>query len=146
MDASGPGSTLRRARETRRLSVDDIADRTKIAPHILEAIDSDALDHVPKGVFARGYLRAYAREVGVDSETLIGDYLAEQDDTGEDVLDQLRKRFRLREPGRGHQLELVLVIVAVVCLLVILSRSPEQSADNGDLRDQPAIVQTDHPG
>jgi hypothetical protein len=71
------GGELRAARRARKLSIDDIARATKIAPVVLRAIEDNAFDHVPPGVFARGFLRAYAREVGLDAESLVRRYRAE---------------------------------------------------------------------
>jgi hypothetical protein len=71
------GGELRAARRARNLSIDDIARATKIAPVVLRAIEDNAFDHVPPGVFARGFLRAYAREVGLDAESLVRRYRTE---------------------------------------------------------------------
>lgn len=65
------GTTLRAARERRNLSIDRIAAATKIAPAILHAIERNDFDRIPGGLFTRGYIRAYAREVGLDGEALV---------------------------------------------------------------------------
>jgi cytoskeletal protein RodZ len=71
------GGELRAARRARKLSIDDISRATKIAPTLLRAIEDNAFDRVPRGLFARGFLRAYAREVGLDAESLVRHYRAE---------------------------------------------------------------------
>lgn len=71
------GATLKRARETRGLSGDDLARRTRIAPRLLAAMEQDDWTKLPGGIFTRGYLRAYAREVGLDGEALVQQYEAE---------------------------------------------------------------------
>jgi cytoskeletal protein RodZ len=71
------GARLRAIREERGLSVDDIARRTMIAPRILRAIEGDDFSAVPAGIFARGYLRAYAKAVGVSADEIIARYLEE---------------------------------------------------------------------
>jgi cytoskeletal protein RodZ len=73
------GGELRTARHARALSIADIAKATKISPRILHAIEAGAFDTVPRGPFMRGYLTAYARQVGLDGETLIRSYRAEFD-------------------------------------------------------------------
>src|SRR5437773_11028760 len=65
------GGELRAARCARKRSIDDISRATKIAPQVLRAIENDRFEAVPGGVFARGFLRAYAREVGLDGEELV---------------------------------------------------------------------------
>jgi cytoskeleton protein RodZ len=71
------GGDLRRARTARKLSLADIAARTKINQTILRAIEQNRFDRVPGGLFTRGYLRAYAREVHLDPEEIVERYRAE---------------------------------------------------------------------
>src|SRR5262249_20202544 len=68
------GGELRAARRARKLTINDISRTTKIAPVVLRAIENNAFDTVPRGLFTRGFLRAYAREVGVDAESLVQRY------------------------------------------------------------------------
>lgn len=69
------GERLRLARESAGLSLHDMSVRTKIQVAILEAMERDEFEHVPGGLFVRGFLRAYAREVGLEPEALVSDYL-----------------------------------------------------------------------
>jgi cytoskeleton protein RodZ len=69
------GERLRLAREQAGLSIDDMSARTKIQLAILEAIERDEFERVPGGLFVRGFLRAYAREVGLEPEAIVADYL-----------------------------------------------------------------------
>ena len=71
------GGDLRRARTARHLSLAEISNRTKINGSLLRAIEDNRFDRVPPGLFTRGYLRAYAREVELDPETLVERYRAE---------------------------------------------------------------------
>src|SRR5687767_15066864 len=59
-------SELRHARERLGLSLRDIADRTKIRTTILGAIENNETDRLPPPIFTRGFVKAYAREVGLD--------------------------------------------------------------------------------
>jgi cytoskeleton protein RodZ len=62
------GETLRRERERRRLSLDQVSHELKIAPRFLEAIESEQFDHLPGGVFAKSFVRQYARMLELDEE------------------------------------------------------------------------------
>jgi cytoskeletal protein RodZ len=73
------GAILQSARERRGLSLDALAHRTKISVRVLRAIESNAFDRVPQGIFMRGYLRAYAQEVGLDPAATVEQYLAQFD-------------------------------------------------------------------
>ena len=68
---------LRRARERAELSLEDLSHRTKIQLHLLEAMERGDFAHVPGGLFARGFLRAFAKEVRLDPEAMVADYLEE---------------------------------------------------------------------
>src|SRR2546430_11869139 len=71
------GGDLRRARTARHLSLAEVSNRTKINGSLLRAIEDNRFDRVPPGLFTRGYLRAYAREVELDPETIVDRYRAE---------------------------------------------------------------------
>jgi hypothetical protein len=71
------GATLRQARTTRKLACEQLASTTRIPLRIIVAMEQDEWAKVPGGLFARGYLRAYAREVGLDGDALAAQYDAE---------------------------------------------------------------------
>src|SRR5437016_2411394 len=73
----GVGNQLRQAREQHGISLTELSDRTKISQPNLRAIERDDFDRVPGGLFTRGFLRAYAHEVGLDPEPLVQQYLEE---------------------------------------------------------------------
>jgi cytoskeletal protein RodZ len=71
------GETLRRERELREISLRDIADATKINMRYLEALEHNRFEILPGGVFNKGFIRAYARFIGVNGEALVDGYLQE---------------------------------------------------------------------
>ncbi len=71
------GTTLRNARERRGLSIESLSHITRINPDLLRAIESNAFDKVPGGIFLRGFLRSYAREVSLDPELVVRWYVDE---------------------------------------------------------------------
>jgi cytoskeleton protein RodZ len=68
---------LRGAREDTGLSLQELAARTKIKVSTLEAMERGEFDRLPRGVFMRGFLRACARELSLDPETLVASYSLE---------------------------------------------------------------------
>jgi hypothetical protein len=68
-----PGAQLREARRQRKLTLGEISNRTKIPIHMLEAIERNELDRLPRGIFTRGFLRGYAAEVGLDPEEIVNE-------------------------------------------------------------------------
>jgi cytoskeletal protein RodZ len=79
------GAALRRVREQRGLSIEQLAHATKIAPLTIRAIEQNQIERVPRGIFLRGFLRAYAGHVGLDVEDTVAKYLAQFDELPEPV-------------------------------------------------------------
>lgn len=70
------GDKLRQQREQRGISLDAISNATKIGTRMLRAIEDEHFDQLPGGVFNKGFVRAYARQVGLNEEEAIAGYLA----------------------------------------------------------------------
>lgn len=76
-EAATIGAELRRAREQAGLSLAEVAQRTKIRPGILTEIDEDAHDRLPALTYTLGFVKAYARTVGLDPATVAERYRQE---------------------------------------------------------------------
>ena len=70
------GEKLRKQREQRGITLDAISKTTKISTRMLRALEDEHFDQLPGGVFNKGFVRAYARQVGLNEEEAITDYLA----------------------------------------------------------------------
>jgi cytoskeleton protein RodZ len=70
------GSRLKQEREQRGVTLDDISLSTKIGTRMLRALEEEHFDQLPGGIFNKGFIRAYARTLGMDEEQAIADYLA----------------------------------------------------------------------
>lgn len=70
------GILLRRARERRGLSLQDVARVTRISDRWIPALEEARLDLLPAPVFVKGYVRSYARTVGLDEDDLVDRYQA----------------------------------------------------------------------
>jgi hypothetical protein len=70
------GDKFRKAREKKELSLDDVSNVTKIGSRMLQAIEEEHFDQLPGGVFNKGFIRAYAKHLGLNSEDAVTDYLA----------------------------------------------------------------------
>src|SRR3954469_15097450 len=70
------GERLQREREMRSITLDEIANSTKIGTRLLHALEAEEFDKLPGGIFNKGFVRAYARYLGLDEEQAVIDYLA----------------------------------------------------------------------
>jgi len=71
------GEELKRERELRDISLKEISEATKISIRFLEALEQNDFDILPGGIFNRGFIRAYARFIGIDGEEMVNAYLHE---------------------------------------------------------------------
>jgi len=69
------GERLRREREMRGISLDEIVAATKIGRRLLLALEDEQFDLLPGGIFNKSYVRAYAKCVGIDEEEAVSEYL-----------------------------------------------------------------------
>ena len=74
---SSIGCTFRSERLRRGKDLDLIASETKISRAILEAIENDQFESLPGGAYRRGFVRLYARALGLDEEKVVGEFQRE---------------------------------------------------------------------
>jgi len=65
------GQTLREAREKMGMSVNDVANRIKFAPRQIDYLETDDYTQLPEAAFVRGFVRSYARLLGLDAMHLL---------------------------------------------------------------------------
>ncbi|MBZ5570804.1 MAG: DUF4115 domain-containing protein [Acidobacteriia bacterium] len=70
------GPRLKKEREQRGIGLEEIAQTTRIGTRFLRALEEEQFDQLPGGIFNKGFIRAYARHLGMDEEQAIADYLA----------------------------------------------------------------------
>lgn len=71
------GEHLKREREMRGVSLEEISAATRISTRFLEALENDQWDQLPGGVFNRGFIRSVARFLGLDEDSLVAEYSLE---------------------------------------------------------------------
>ncbi len=70
------GEKFRKEREKKGISLDDVSNVTKISSRMLLAIEQEHFDQLPGGVFNKGFIRAYAKHLGMNDEEAVNGYLA----------------------------------------------------------------------
>jgi Helix-turn-helix domain len=74
LDSAQFGSRLKQQRESRSLSIVDVARTTKIPEHQIQKLELGRFDDLPADVFVRGFLRSYCRAVGLDVDDTLRAY------------------------------------------------------------------------
>lgn len=68
------GPRLRRERERRGISLDTIATVTKVSAELWEGLERNDFSRWPSGIFARAFVRDYARAVGLDADDVVDEF------------------------------------------------------------------------
>lgn len=77
------GEHLKREREMRGVSLQEISTATRISTRFLDALENEQWDRLPGGVFNRGFVRSVAHFLGLDEEALIAEYAEATNDQPE---------------------------------------------------------------
>jgi cytoskeleton protein RodZ len=77
MSSTPFGEHLKREREMRGVSLEEIAAATRISTRFLEALESGQWDQLPGGAFNRGFIRSTARFLGLNEDSMIAEYAQE---------------------------------------------------------------------
>jgi len=91
------GENLRREREMRGITLEEISAHTKISIHFLQAIEADDLKKLPGGIYTRNFIRAFARYLGLDEEKVMSEYHSSANPSREFDLSRLASNRPARE-------------------------------------------------
>ena len=114
---AGVGAQLRAAREAQGKSVEDMAMTTRISVRHIEHLDAGEFDLLPGRIYAIGFAKTYAREVGLDPEAVADQVRAEM---GEERVDHAgyNATFEPGDPARAPGRKLLWFSVFAVVLLL----------------------------
>ena len=115
------GEKLRQAREERGISISEVAEQTRISSLYLKSIEDDNYKPLPGGIFNKGFVKAYAKYVGVDEQEALQDYarlLAQNEETFEDSIPRYRPEV-LTDEARSASSLVPTVVFAVIILALM---------------------------
>jgi cytoskeleton protein RodZ len=111
------GENLRREREMRGVTLEEISAATKISVRFLKSIEGEDFSKLPGGIFNRSFIRAYARYLGLDEEPLIAEYQLAAKAKGE--VDFTRLSFPVSHTSRNRRSRSAWVGVAAAIVLLV---------------------------
>lgn len=97
-----PGTILKREREAQGLTLKEISSITRIPVHSLRLIEEDRYDLLPAEVFAKGFLRNYARELHVNTDEIMLAYAGMKGHRLTQPVDKLHNESDSRGPAQAH--------------------------------------------
>ena len=121
---------FRQVRESKGLTLEDMASKTRINLDFLEALEAGNFARLPDQVFAKGFVRAYARSLGLDEgealrlfESAAGVFYEKQTET-----EQLRAK-QVEEARRKRANRNVVIAAALLALLVLVLLITRQQSE-----------------
>ncbi|MDQ3326531.1 MAG: helix-turn-helix domain-containing protein [Actinomycetota bacterium] len=132
------GPQVAAARRSLRLSVDELGERTRVRPHVIEAIEVDDFSACGGDVYARGHLRVLARVLGIDADGLLETYdelYAAAPVTARSVLEaDIAHSGRIPTNSGGPRWSVLVAAILVLALVWIAAQLlvPGADVDTGD--------------
>lgn len=125
MDLNQLGELLRERREAAGLSLDEVAERTKISRRSLSSIEHGRLDDLPHPVYTKGFIRNYASVLGLDlneiNASLVEIFPVESDENEEAALEVQRDvKLHVGRSGRGPRLLMAAVVLGILVSAIVL--------------------------
>ena len=111
------GERLKRERELREVTLEEITQATRIGSRFLRALENEEWDKLPGGVFNRGFVRSIAHYLGLDEEA----FLAEYDLAHAAHADQQAQKHALRIEDRIPPTPLWIPVALVAGILLLIS-------------------------
>ena len=147
VSAESVGQQLRRARENAGLSLAAVADQQHLRVSVIQAIESGDYSKIDTELFLKGYVRAYARQVGLDADSIIRDLDTELEPRRQEREQALQANplvnieRRRRQKRRAAKLILVLVAAALIGFLAFTYLGSKDSALPATPQPQPEAEQ-----
>jgi cytoskeleton protein RodZ len=121
------GLRLQKARMEKKLSQVQVAEKLFLTTQIIECLDDGAFERIPKKAFIRGYIRAYARVVGLEGSELVAAYDAEVGrDEGQD--DEATILMNAEDPSlaknpifRAGAMGIAVLVIVVLFVWMVMS-------------------------
>lgn len=114
------GEKLKQAREARGISISEVAEQTRISPLYIESIENDNYKPLPGGIFNKGFVKSYAKFVGVDDQEALQDYsrlMSSQGETAEEETKSFRPEVLTDDQARSNSLPTLIIAVVILGLL-----------------------------
>jgi len=141
-DRGSPGALLREGREKAGLSIEQVAEKLHLLQSVVNQLERDCYDRIRGETFVRGYMKNYARLIGIDADEVLGRYNSRlAPPRPESRL--VRRREPVHGPGGAGRVGAVAALLAISALLLFWNRSPvAEAADRGTAEGGAITVET----
>ena len=115
------GERLKRERELRDVSINELMKSTRISQRFLEALENEDWAKLPGGIFGRAFVRTVARYLGLDEESFLAEYDAARGDVSQGRLAD-RPEERIPSPPRWIPAAALVVLLALLAAIAYAGR------------------------
>ena len=115
------GENLKREREMRGVTLEEISASTKISVRFLKALEGEDLAQLPGGIFTRSFVRAYAKYLGLDEDHIMAEYHLLVPTEKETDLSRIATSRPLAKKEGARGPVLAFMVAALLPLLTMLS-------------------------
>ncbi|HBP90110.1 MAG TPA: DUF4115 domain-containing protein [Nitrospirales bacterium] len=110
------GGLLQQARERQGLSLEQIASRTRIQQHHLQALEEEDFESLPAKVFVKGFVRSYARSLGLDEDNALQLFLTSSSNFYDRAQEEQQDIQVTKQAAHRKQFNWNLVVILFVVL------------------------------
>ena len=151
------GEKLQQAREARGITISEVAEQTRISPLYIECIENNDYRTLPGGIFNKGFVKSYAKYVGLDEQEVLHDYanlLANQDNRIADEPKTYRPQVLTDDRAQASMLPTLVFAVIILGLMTwgilalvnYLQQNQNQSiAANTNSANANTVIETNAP-
>jgi cytoskeleton protein RodZ len=136
------GEFFKQVREAKGLTIDDVASKTRIRNDFVKALEEGNFAKLPDQVFARGFVRSYARSLGLDEDDAIQRFTqssgAYYDKQGERERLKVRQAEEDRKRKANRKAVAIAIGIAILTLIFLLSREQSSLLVRRSSSDTPA--------
>jgi cytoskeleton protein RodZ len=124
------GEFFKQVRETKGLTIDEVASKTRIRTDFVKALEDGNFARLPDQVFARGFVRSYARSLGLDEDDAIQRFTQSAGAYYDKQVERERLKVKQAEEERKRQSnrKAVAIAIGIAILTLIFLLSREQSS------------------
>ena len=121
------GANLKRERELRGISLEEISKTTKISRRLLEALEGDRYDSLPGGIFRKAFLKSYANYLGMNEEQVLHEYTLAFESPPPNPDEKQQTAKASREPKHIGALLIVGILALVISGMAYFLLQPTNS-------------------
>jgi len=136
---------LKRERELRGITLQEISDSTKINIRYLRDLEEDRLDNLPGTFFVKGIIRSFAKYIGLDENTILNSYFESelhQEQEQEEESQKTQSKLPIKVKRIFYSILLFLALIAVLTLIYIFIYQKPQGQQVEETPSIPTVQET----